>query len=234
MASRLISGDKAAAAQALVWRGTNEQQSGARKEGKTGASSQQSGGGVDEQQLRVFMAQQARLQEMERELESRPKQAYQRGYDEGQTAGIQAANARLEPVIAKLASSIKDLATVRKRHLMEAEEDAVRLALAVAHRILHRELSVDPESLLGVVKAVFERVDGRDVHRVRLHPDDVPILQRHLAAVGMPPRVELVPDTGLERGSVIVDTNRGSLDASVSSQLKEIERGLVDLVRRWS
>lgn len=188
----------------------------------------------EEQQSRLFMAQQARLNDLEREVESRPKQAYQRGFDEGQAAGMQQANVRLEPVMAKLAVSLKDLATVRKRHLMEAEEDAVRLAIAVARRVLHRELSVDPESLLGVVKAALERVDARDVHRVRLNPEDVPLLEKCLATGGMPPRVELLGDSALERGSVIVETNRGSIDGSISSQLKEIERGLVDLVRRGS
>jgi flagellar assembly protein FliH len=231
MASKLISGEKAAEAPSLIWRGANGPHVTSQAGSQNGAAAFQPHRDGDEQ-LRVFMAQQTRLQELEREVESRPKQAYQRGYDEGQVAGIQQANARLEPLMAKLALSIKDLATVRKRHLIDAEEDAVRLAIAVARRVLHRELSVDPESLWGVVKAAFERVDARDIHRVRLNPEDVPILQRHLASAGMPPRVELVPDPALERGGVIVETDRGSIDASVSSQLGEIERGLVDLVRR--
>ena len=228
MSSRLISGEKAAAAQRLVWNGAN----GApppRTPGQTSVAPED-----ETQQVGVQMSQQARIQELERELESRPRQAYQRGYNEGQAAAIEQANKRLEPVLAKFAQSLQDLATVRKRYLLESEEDAVRLAIAVARKVLHRELSVDPEALLGIVKAAFERVDARDVHRIRVHPEDLPALQRHLAAVGMPPRVELAPDTSLERGSVIVETIRGSLDASVSSQLKEIERGLVDLVRRSS
>jgi len=228
MFSRLISGEKAAKAQRLVWSGANGAPVPRTPEPAFSAPADEA------QQVRVLMSQQARIQELEQELESRPRQAYQRGYDEGQAAGIEQANKRLEPALAKFAQSLQDLATVRKRHLLESEEDAVRLAVAVAHKVLHRELSVDPEALLGIVKAAFERVDARDVHRVRLHPEDLPALQRHLAAVGMPRRIELAPDASLERGSVIVETNRGSLDASVSSQLKEIERGLVDLVRRSS
>jgi flagellar assembly protein FliH len=116
--------------------------------------------------------------------------------------------------------------------LVEAEEDAVRLAIAVAQKILHRELTVDPESVLGIVKAAFARVDARDVHHVRLHPEDLPLLERRLSSLGVPPGVELRADNALERGSVILETARGSLDASIGSQFKEIERGLVDLVRR--
>jgi flagellar assembly protein FliH len=186
----------------------------------------------DEQHLQILMEQQARIRELEKELESRPRQAYQQGYSEGQSAGLQQATARVDPVLVKLAHSIQDLVTVRKRHLVEAEEDAVKLAVAVARRILHRELAVDPDSLLGVVKATIGRVDSRDVHRIRVHPDDVAALQRHLAALNLPPRVEVSADRALERGGVIVETSRGSMDASISSQLAEIENGLVDIVRR--
>ena len=108
--------------------------------------------------------------------------------------------------MAKFAKSIQDLTDVRKRHLLEAEQDAVKLAIAVARQDPAPRASVDPEALLGVVKAAFERVEARDVHRIRLHPEDAPTLQRHLVAIGMPPRVELVADTSLERGSVIVET----------------------------
>ena len=184
------------------------------------------------QHIKVLMEQQAKIQELERQIESRPRQAYEQGYNEGQAAGTKQASARIDPVLAKLATSIQDLAAVRKRHLVESEVDAVKLAIAVARRILHRELTVDGDSILGVVKATVERVDSRDVHRIRMHPDDVPALQRQLSLLDLPPRVELAPDKTLERGGVIVETSRGSMDASISSQLAEIERGLVDIVRR--
>ncbi|MDQ6759260.1 MAG: FliH/SctL family protein [Acidobacteriota bacterium] len=225
MASRLLIGDKASEAKPVSWRGT----AGAGQQ-----SNPASAAIPDEQQARVQAALQARIQELERELDSRPREAFQRGFAEGQAAGAAQASTRVEPLIAKLAASLADLVAVRKKHLLEAEEDAVRLAVAVARRVLRRELSVDPESLLGIMKAAFERVDAREVLRVRLNPGDVPLLQRHLAGPGMPPRVELIPDSSLESGSIVVETTRGSLDASVSSQLQEIERGLVDLVRRSS
>ena len=44
--------------------------------------------------------------------------------------------------------------------------------------------------------------------------------------------VEVVPDAARELGSVVFETERGSLDASVDTQLEEIERGLTDRLRR--
>jgi flagellar assembly protein FliH len=61
---------------------------------------------------------------------------------------------------------------------------------------------------------------------------DAPMVQQFLEKMGLPRRVEVIADPGLERGAVILDSARGMLDASVETQLSEIERGFADLVRR--
>jgi flagellar assembly protein FliH len=106
------------------------------------------------------------------------------------------------------------------------------LAVAVARRILRRELTVDPDALLGIVKAALGRVDLRELLRIRVSPADGRILEQHLAGLNLPARVEIAPDPALERGSVILETTRGSLDSSVDTQLDEIDRGFADMVGR--
>ncbi len=229
MSSKIIRGEQATEAPPIQWRGAPGVAGSAQSAGSKAAEA-----GNDEEHLRTIKAQQQQIQQLEHELEARTRQAYQKGQNEGQSAGIQQAGARLEPVIAKLAQTLQELTTLKKKYLLSAEEDAVKLAVAVARRVLHRELTVDAESLLGVIKAAFEKVDARDMHRVRMNPEDLPVLQKHLAKLNMPPRLELIGDVSLERGAVIVETARGNLDASIATQLKEIEHGLVDLVYKTS
>ena len=57
------------------------------------------------------------------------------------------------------------------------------------------------------------------------------MLRDLLAARGLPAGVEVAADPGLERGGFLIDTSRGALDASIATQLQEIEHGLTDLVR---
>jgi flagellar assembly protein FliH len=44
--------------------------------------------------------------------------------------------------------------------------------------------------------------------------------------------VEVIADASREPGAVVFETERGNLDASVDAQLREIERGLADCLRR--
>ena len=132
----------------------------------------------------------------------------------------------------KLARTIEELTGARVSGIRrEAEQDVVALALAVARRILHRELTVAPEALLGLVKAALEKMEAREVHRVRVSPSDAATVRQFFEQMGLPQRVEVVADASLAPGGVLIDSSRGVLDASVDTQLAEIERGFADLVR---
>ena len=175
---------------------------------------------------------QAQIQELERNWQARVQQALQEGHAKGEAAGGKAAAARLDPVIGRFTQTIDELAGLRRQCRVDAEEDAVKLAVAVARRILHRELTVDPEAIRGLIRAGFDKIDSREIHRLRVHPEDAAAAGRHFEQMQNLRKIEILSDASLERGSCVFDTARGSLDASFSAQLQEIDRGLTDLVRR--
>lgn len=192
-------------------------------------------------ELEAVRAEAAGLRaELPRREEAARKQAAEVARAEGLRAGeanaIAQANAaarqEYEDALSHTAQSIRDILESRRSMRKQMEEDLVQLAIAVARRILHRELHVDPEALVGIVKAVVERVEAREIHRILVAPYDLPFVQKRTGELGLPARVELAADGSLVRGSVILETARGRLDASMETQLAEIERGFADLVRR--
>jgi len=164
------------------------------------------------------------------ELERKIEEAYERGLREGDSRAAQRMDEQVTTRIQQLGRSIEQLALHRGKVQREAEPELVRLSLAIARRILRRELSVDPEALLGLVKAGLERIESADVHRVRVHPEHASVLAGLLE--GAARSVEILADPGLPVGALIFETSRGSLDTGLETQLKEIERGFVDLYPR--
>jgi flagellar assembly protein FliH len=140
----------------------------------------------------------------------------------------------MQAALQRLAQSIEEMASLRSRLRREAEADTVKLALAIARRVIRRELAIDPEALHGLVLAALEKLQAQEICRVRVHPGQVSAVAVLLrkAAGGVP--VEVVPDGSRDPGAVVFETERGNLDASVESQLGEIERGLADALRRQS
>ena len=96
----------------------------------------------------------------------------------------------------------------------------------------HREIAADPEAILGLVKAASQKCAARETQRLRVSPRDAETIREQHARLNLPPGLEIVADANLERGSAIFETSRGDLDASVDTQLAEIERGFVDVLKR--
>ena len=60
------------------------------------------------------------------------------------------------------------------------------------------------------------------------------MIQEIRARLNLPPGLEISADSELPPGSAIFETSRGELDASVDTQLAEIDRGFADIVKRRS
>lgn len=169
---------------------------------------------------------------IEREWQQRVAEARAAGVREGEASGRSRAAAEMQPVMERMARTIEEVAGLRARLRREAEADMVKLAIAIARRVIRRELAVDPEALHGLVLGALEKLQVQEVTRVRVHPSQAAGITALLRERPGGSGVEVVADASGDPGSAVFETSRGNLDASVESQLGEIERGLADTLRR--
>ncbi len=224
MSTRVLTGDKAKQGDQITWRHVAQEASQAAPQGPRDLLAEDDGtAGVSELE--------ARLADLERDAALREQNALRTGMEQGRTEGERAAATRLDAAIERYAAALQELTGKRKQMRHEAERDVVKLSIAIARRILHRELSSDPEAMLGLVKAALEKLDSREVDRVRVHPADVAAVRAQLEHLRSSAHFEIAGDSSLERGAAIFEGARGTLDASVEMQLAEIERGLIDRLR---
>ena len=119
----------------------------------------------------------------------------------------------------------------RSRYFSGVETEVVKLALAIAARVLHREAKLDPLLLTGVVRVALEKVaeDSATVLRV---PVDGMKRWREVFAATPESSLKVVGDERLAAGECVLDTNVGRVELGVSAQLEEIERGFFDLMQQ--
>ena len=160
------------------------------------------------------------------------REAYERGFAEGKSVAKAQAEAEAQPVMERLSRSLVEISSLRPKLRREAERDLVKLAIAIARRVLHRELTLDPESLEGLIKVALEKLESRELCRVRVHPDQQEVIHSLLERFSNARTVELIPDKTLNPGDVLLETMHGTIDASVDAQLSEIERGFADRIQR--
>jgi flagellar assembly protein FliH len=158
------------------------------------------------------------------ELEKVRKSAFEHGLKQGR----QEASTEMQDALDRLARTIHEVVQMKRKIRTESEHELVKLSLAVARRILHRELTADPQALRGVVYAALQRLQNRETTRIRVFPASVPAVRDALERNGGLAGIEIVADGLLQPGGLLFETSLGDLDASVETQLQEIERGFAD------
>jgi flagellar assembly protein FliH len=119
----------------------------------------------------------------------------------------------------------------RTKYFAEVESEIVRLALAIAARVLHREAKFDPLLLTGVVKVALEKVAKDSSVVLRVPVSEVEKWQEVFAS-NQESALKLVGDERLGAGECVLETNVGRVELGVSAQLEEIERGFFDLLQQ--
>jgi flagellar assembly protein FliH len=161
------------------------------------------------------------------QLEAEVAAAKRDSFEAGRRQGEQQARAETAPILERLTASIVQLARLRQELRSKAETDMVQLALLIARRILHRELSTDPGALTALARVVFDRMVRGESLRVTVHPHFAPALSAALSQ-SQNARIHIDPDPNCAPGTLVVRSDEGLLDASVDTQLEEISRGLTD------
>jgi flagellar assembly protein FliH len=129
-----------------------------------------------------------------------------------------------------LTESLDQFRGVRDRYFAEVEQEIVRLALAIAARVLHREAQIDPLLLTGVVRVALEKMADRTGVVLRVAGADVDAWDVVFRATKASERPKVVEDSRLERGECVLETKMGTVELGVRVQLEEIEKGFFDLL----
>lgn len=179
------------------------------------------------------------MAELEAELGELRNQArtegYQAGFAEGMAEGRQEARLQLEQMAAEqekeVAAFLKDAVRVRDQLLEDSKQDLKELALAIAEKVIHVSLKSSGDILIRMIESATAKrrrcewvqvyIADRDA---RASANTVPELTEALSRLS--DRVRVIPMTGDESGTCIIEMPDEIIDASVSTQLDNL-RGLI-------
>lgn len=168
-------------------------------------------------------------------LEALEREAFEQGFASGRADGERSIHAELDHRVAELDVKIAALNAILDtlaRPLTdldaEVERELSRLSLAIARQLVRRELTIEPEQVIGVVRHTVQLlpVSTRDI-RVHLHPDDAAIVRRKLTEPMGEREWILVEDPLLARGGCRVTTAASSIDARLESRLTALAATLL-------
>lgn len=129
-----------------------------------------------------------------------------------------------------VSTALSQFAEERNGYFSRVEAEVVQLALSIAAKILHREAQVDPMLVATLVRMAIERMRDDSIVTVRVHPSRVAAWKQYFAADPAMARVAVEEDAQLTDHDCILETELGSANFGLDSQLKEIQQGFFDLL----
>lgn len=155
------------------------------------------------------------------------QEARERGLAQGR-AEAEAEVARLiEPLRHQLAQTIEETASLRAGIAESAERDLVKLAIEIAKKIVHRQVTVDNEVALTLARIALARIHSRAQAKIYLHPEDFAYVSKHLDRLATGRSIELAEDRAISRGGCLIETEIGDIDARIEQQFAELERSFL-------
>jgi len=165
--------------------------------------------------------------------QSRLQQA--QAFEQGRQSAQQQLRSELDAALARdrgeINRALHQFVLERQDYYRRVESEVVGLALAIARKILHREVQIDPQALAGIVRVTLEKLDVGTKITLHVHPQEAADWRHYFACLAEDrPAPEILDDTTLDRGECRIETSLGSTEVGLASQLKEIETGLLDLL----
>jgi flagellar assembly protein FliH len=162
-----------------------------------------------------------------RSLEEAEAQAYIRGFNRGEKAGFEAAAKTVETLQRALGEGLADLEHARRRIRQQSEREVVELALAIARKVVCREIATSRQCVAAVAREALKKADQQENITVKMNPTDIRFLEK-LRGEGerlfeTADSVRLEEDDTIESGGCVIETDCGQIDARIDEQLAVIE-----------
>jgi flagellar assembly protein FliH len=159
--------------------------------------------------------------------------------EQGKKAAMQAAenalrsriDQQLQTLAPALQAAVDAVLQARQEWQGHWETQGLQLATAIAERVIRREVSKRPEITLDLIREALELAAGSPRITLRMNPGDHAALGEHvnqlIAQLGRVGDASVVADPTITSGGCRIETQYGSIDQQLETQLARIQEELL-------
>jgi flagellar assembly protein FliH len=157
------------------------------------------------------------------------KEAYRKGFEQGQRDGFAIEEKQMADKARRLESLLTGLGGLKAQIVGETEKELLELAIGIAKCVLSAQVKMDSAVIARTVRAASTLVVDRSQIRIVINPDDMEAVKGllpELATTTKGAKLEIAEDPTIERGGCILETGFGRINATIESQLETIQKEL--------
>ena len=174
------------------------------------------------------------LQETREQVSRIEEEARQKGESTGREEGYAEGRKEVQRLVERLHKIIDRAIEKREEMIDEAETQMIDLVLLVSRKVI-KVISENQKNVVvnNIVQALRKLKSRGDV-AIRVNLADLDLATDHtrdfMKMVENVKSITVLEDTSVDPGGCIIETDFGQIDARITSQLKEIEEKIMELV----
>lgn len=165
----------------------------------------------------------AAQEEAQRIRQEAQKEGFARGHEEGFAEGRE----ELRTMVERLKQVIYATIQEREKILVHSEQQILNLILTMVKKVVKRLTVEEQNVVLNNAKEALSLVRGAMRVYIHVNPEDYNFTVQHKEELirmieGMP-EVKFFENPAVDRGGVLIETDIGEVDATIATQLEELE-----------
>ena len=174
-----------------------------------------------------------KIAQQEAEFKAKIEELKEKAYQEGYEAGYNSGRSEVERLIKRLHTIIEGAIDKRDKIISDAEEQIIRIILLIARKVVKAISEEEKKVVIENIKAALEKIKGKTEVIIRVNTEDLEMATEHkdelMQMFEQLKHVVILEDTRVDRGGCIIETDFGSVDARIATQLNEIEEKIREL-----
>ncbi|MBM7613656.1 FliH/SctL family protein [Alkaliphilus hydrothermalis] len=157
------------------------------------------------------------------------------GYEEGMIQGKNDGYQAMEEIIQE-AAEIKQQSFLERQQMAKAfEGEVIQLVIETVKKVIGHEINENHELLLNLVMEGLQKLTFAESLIIRVSEEDYDLVNSSKHRIYMMTegveKMEIKCEPSLSPGSVLIDTLSGTIDSSIDTQIKTIEKLFNELLR---
>jgi flagellar assembly protein FliH len=188
---------------------------------------------VSQEKLRQLNATSRKAQQIdEPDPEEILRPAYEKGFAQGETAGLVAGQQQAKEIVGQIQGILTDVSALWQQLLDNYETQMIGLVCRIAEKVIYGQIEIDHEVVKRAILNAFSVVPEPIGVTIEVNPKDYEYIETikedffsHIASLK---DVSVLASPSVNRGGCYIRTKAGEVDASIEARLDAVRKSLVE------
>ncbi len=154
-------------------------------------------------------------------------QAETDGFNKGRESGFEEGKKEMSNLILQAKDVLNQAIKERELLIRSIEPEMAKLSVRIAEKIMRYQIDIDQGAVVNMISSALETLKQREEIVIKVNQEDYYYAKEKKSVFASMveglKKLDVVVDSGVDRGGCIIETDLGNIDARISTQIHTLE-----------